>query len=432
MINNNNPSCVSSSYSSIPTTFFGLLLLHSRCNTTATTSSELLRDFATREFNVFLWLSLIVITALLLRKLFTLFNLWFKAQYIPGPPSPSFFGHCHLISRQNLTKIKVPVFFMYVVLILISRLEFKLKCFLVQKRRELLATELNERLIRTADPIPMKVEHSIMDKIENIRTRGSIDGRLVSQHMAFAIMGTTFFGDGFLAWPEAAIYEELLMMIAKDACFWASSNHCKKRWKLFAHIDQNVNDESKMEMKSGHGDLNDHQNSKEEPCGNIMRVMFHGCQTTDALIANVLTRLAMHREIQDKVYSEIIKVGRNPSKYEHEDVYRMPLLLATIVSGEEDLSLRTGETILAGAILVVPVQLVHKDDSNWGSDASDFNLYRYQSNSSTEELNDARFSSFALNDPNENAAFLPFGYGARACVGQKFVIKLLPYCWHLY
>ncbi|KAK7259632.1 hypothetical protein RIF29_25244 [Crotalaria pallida] len=510
MINNNNPSCVSSSSSSFPTTFFGLLLLHSRCNTT---SSELLRDFATREFNAFLWLSLIVITALLLRKLFTLFSLWFKAQSIPGPPSPSFFGHCHLISRQNLTdvlseshekygsilklwlgptqllvSIKDPALIQEMLIKAKDKLPFTGKAFhlafgqsslfapsfeKVKRRRELLATELNERLIKTADPIPMKVEDSIMDKIENIRTRGSIDRLLVSQHMAFAIMGTTFFGDGFLAWPKAAIYEELLMMIAKDACFWASYNvtpfwrrgfwryqglctklkcltrdilqHCKKRWKLFGHIDQNVNDESKMEMNSRHGDLNVHQNSKEEPCGNIMRVMFHGCQTTAALIANVLTRLAMHREIQDKVYSEIIMVGRNPSKYEHEDVYRMPLLLATVYESarllptspmlqrcslKNDLSLTTGETIPAGAILVVPVQLVHKDDSNWGSDASDFNPYRFLSNStkgsgSTEELNDARFSSFVLNDPNENAAFLPFGYGARTCVGQKFVIQVV-------
>lgn len=31
-----------------------------------------------------------------------------------------------------------------------------------------------------------------------------------------------------------------------------------------------------------------------------------------------------------QVYSEISMVRRNPSKFEHEDVYRMPLLLATI------------------------------------------------------------------------------------------------------
>ena len=215
----------------------------------------------------------------------------------------------------------------------------------MQRRRELLATELNERLLKTADLIPMKVADFIMDKIENIRARGSIDCGLVSQHIAFTIMGATFFGDGFLACPKAAMYEELLMMIAKDACFWASYNvtpfwkqgfwryqclctklkcltrdilqHCRKSRKLFGHIDQVHSESSNIEMKSAHGaqccsdndfqdyyffrDLNDHQSAKEEPCGNIMRVMFHGCHTTAALIANALTRLVMHLEVQDKV-----------------------------------------------------------------------------------------------------------------------------------
>lgn len=40
-----------------------------------------------------------------------------------------------------------------------------------------------------------------------------------------------------------------------------------------------------------------------------------------------------------------------------------------------------------------------------------------------DELVDPVDSSFVLNDPNENAAFLAFGSGMRACVGQKFVIQ---------
>ncbi|XP_027930920.1 cytochrome P450 714C3-like isoform X1 [Vigna unguiculata] len=360
----------------------------------------------------------------------------------------------------------------------------------VQKRRELLATELNERLLKNGDMIPVKVADFITDKIETIEKKGGLDSRLVSQHIAFTIMGVTFFGDGFLASPKAAMYEELFMTIAKDACFWASYNvtpfwrrgfwkyqclctklkcltqdilqHCRKGCKLSSHTGQDVHYESSTEeMKSADGaqccsddefqdyyffrDLKDHQDGKEEPCGNVMRMIFHGCQTTSVLITDVLTRLVMHGEIQDKVYSEISMVRRNPSKFEHEDVYRMPLLLATIYESarllptgsmlqrcslKHDLSFASGVTIPAGAVLVVPVELVQKDEFNWGSDASHFNPYRFLStvtnrSGSAEDLSDTGFSSFVLKDPNENAAFLPFGSGARACIGQKFIIQLV-------
>ncbi|KAG5033420.1 hypothetical protein JHK85_017402 [Glycine max] len=521
--------------SSLPTSVLGVLhFLHSRGRSSSCvhTPSELLRDFATREFNAFLWLCLVAVTTLLLRRLFNLFRLWHRAKTIPGPPSPSFFGHCKLFSRQNFTFTDVlseshqkygpivklwlgptqllvsvtdPALIQEMLIKAKDKLPFTGKVFhlafgesslfapsfeKVQKRRELLANELHERLLKSDDVIPMKVADFITDKIENIRTKRGINSRLVSQHMAFTIMGATFFGDGFLASPKAAIYEELFMMIAKDACFWASYNvtpfwrhefwryqclctklkcltqdilqHFRKGCKLFGQTDQDVrNKSSNKETKSADGaqccsgddfqdyfffrDLKDHQDGKEEPCGNIMRVIFHGCQTTSALITNVLTRLVMHLEIQDKVYSEISIVGRNPSKYEHEDVYRMPLLLATIYESarllptgpmlqrcslKHDLCFATGLTIPAGAVLVVPVELVHKDDSSWGSDASDFNPYHFLStgtkgSGSTEDLSITGVSSCVLNDPNENAAFLPFGSGTRACIGQKFIIQLV-------
>ncbi|XP_022637204.1 cytochrome P450 71A26-like isoform X2 [Vigna radiata var. radiata] len=416
--------------------------------------SELLRDFATRELNAFLWLSLVVVTTLLLRRLFSLFGIWRRARTIPGPPSSSFFGGCKLFSRPNFTftdvlsechknygpivklwlgptqllvSVRDPILIQDMLIKAEDKLPYTGKLFhlafgqsslfapsfeKVQKRRELLATELNERLLKNGDMIPVKVADFITDKIENIKKKGGIDSR--------------------------------------------------KGCKLSSHTKHDVhNESSNKEMKSADGakccsddefqdyyffrDLKDHRDGKEESCGNVMRMIFHGCQTTSVLITDVLTRLVMHGEIQDKVYSEIRMVGRNPSKCEHEDVYRMPLLLATIYESarllptgsmlqrcslKHDLSFASGVTIPAGAVLVVPVELVQKDEFNWGSDASHFNPYRFLStvtnrSGSAEDLSSTGFSSFVLNDPNENAAFLPFGSGARACIGQKFIIQLV-------
>ncbi|KAE8777481.1 Cytochrome P450 78A3 [Hordeum vulgare] len=40
--------------------------------------------------------------------------------------------------------------------------------------------------------------------------------------MAFNIIGATLSGDVFFDWSDAAAYEELMMIVAKDGCFWAS------------------------------------------------------------------------------------------------------------------------------------------------------------------------------------------------------------------
>lgn len=83
-------------------------------------SSGLLKDYATREFNAFLWISLVTITALLLGKVFKLFRLWSKARRIAGPPCTSFFGHNNFGSRGNfigqwsVIDVFIDVFFVFV------------------------------------------------------------------------------------------------------------------------------------------------------------------------------------------------------------------------------------------------------------------------------------------------------------------------------
>jgi len=208
--------------------------------------------------------------------------------------------------------------------------------------------ELNGKMLGRANVIPKNVVDCIMERVDAIMSKGSVDCKSVSQHMAFTILGTALFGDTFLAWSKATFYEELLMMIAKDASFWASYRvtpfwkrgfwryqslctklkcltldivqQCGKNYGLFSHMDQNSHiGIEKVGIKAASGappsngvemqdklfspELDGHLNEREEPCGNIMGVMFHGCIATASLIGSILERLVTDVEMQDKVWA---------------------------------------------------------------------------------------------------------------------------------
>ncbi|KAJ6326100.1 hypothetical protein OIU78_013233 [Salix suchowensis] len=344
-----------------------------------------------------------------------------------------------------------------------------------QKGRESLAMELDDKLLGKANVISKNVVNCIMEGVDASMNIGSVDCKLISQHMAFTILGTSLFGDTFLAWSKATFYEELLMMIAKDASFWASyrftpfwkrgfwryqslctdlkcltldiAQQCGKNHKLSCHMDRNshigtAND--KFFSQELGGDIN----AREEPCGNIMGLMFHGCIATTSFIGSILERLVADAEIQDKIYSEIMKVKQG-SVREDQDVEEMHFVIgnylrispssASRTFAAEMLFERCNFDFLLYQVTdkrtsdqsLVPITM---DGSSWGSDASKFNPYRFLSKavkgsdsvhdtSSTEEAADPIQCSLVLNDPNDNAAFLPFGSGMRTCVGQKFVIR---------
>lgn len=323
----------------------------------------------------------------------------------------------------------------------------------VKHQRNSLELKLGGALLERASLIPERILGCVIENAQSAVGNRAVDSKTISLRLAYTILGATIFGDVFLAWPKAPVYEELLMKISKDACFWASygitpfwkrgfwryQDSCAKLKCLTQELIKECIQKCKPVFL---WEFDGHDNTEYDPCGEIISLMFHGSLTMAALIANMLTRLVTHVDIQDKIYSEIVmaqKVGRRPDEQNNNmapnlvaAVYESARLLPAgpllqRCSLRHDLKLKDGTVIPASAIIVVPVQLVQMDSSNWGSDALKFNPCRFLSSTDGKCISDQKetltgHTSSVLKEPNEFKAFLPFGYGTRACIGQKLAV----------
>ncbi|GJN33277.1 hypothetical protein PR202_gb21856 [Eleusine coracana subsp. coracana] len=387
-----------------------------------------LRDYAQRGTNALLWAGLLATTWVLLLRLVALLRLWALGSRIPGP-------HAFLADPGLAAVLRA-----------------------------------GGDITVGGGQGSLKITNAVLGRIRSISS-DFVESRYFSQHMAFNIIGATLFGDAFFDWSDAAAYEELLMMVAKDGCFWASyavppfwkpgyrryRTLCAK-FKIFTQgiirksKDQNITLSHvgmikdprggvSNGMMSGDGAAEGPHSSEEETCGSIMGLMLHGISTSANLISNILTRVVLSPKLQDQLYADIVAICNESSELNIDDVLRMQYLLATVCESarllpagpllqrcslEHDLTLESGITVPAGAVLVVPLHLVQMDNSMWGSDAGQFNPQRFlEKDVDIGEILAAPNGSNGINLSTECAkteSFLPFGSGSRACVGQKFVI----------
>ncbi|KAG1370994.1 putative 11-oxo-beta-amyrin 30-oxidase [Cocos nucifera] len=216
----------------------------------------------------------------------------------------------------------------------------------VQKRRESLEAYLNGKLAEKANMISWKVIECVMGQVDTIMAKGILDCRSVSQLMAFYTLGVALFGDAFLDWSEATTYEELLMMIAKDGCFWASyrippfwrrgywkyrslcmrlrcltqdiiqhslgqinKNSCKRTPDTGREVGAAATSLLDNTISRGlfQEEIEGELISKEEACANILGLMFHGCLATASLICSILTWLVLDPELQEKFVQSATK-----------------------------------------------------------------------------------------------------------------------------
>ncbi|KAM3328952.1 hypothetical protein ACQJBY_026191 [Aegilops geniculata] len=148
---------------------------------------------------------------------------------------------------------------------------------------------------------------------------------------------------------------------------------------------------------------------------------FAGKQTTSNLLTWTTVVLAMHPEWQDRARQEVLEVcGAHdiPCREQlaklktlgmilNETLRLYPPAVATVRRAKSDVVLG-GYHIPRDTELLIPIMAVHHDARLWGPDATQFNP--------------ARFADGVARAAKHPTAFIPFGLGARMCIGQNLAL----------
>ncbi|KAK7411222.1 hypothetical protein VNO78_02654 [Psophocarpus tetragonolobus] len=148
---------------------------------------------------------------------------------------------------------------------------------------------------------------------------------------------------------------------------------------------------------------------------------FAGKHTTSNLLTWTTILLAMHPHWQVLARDELVTACQARDIPTKEDLLKLktlsmivkeslrlyPPTIATMRRAKADVEL--GEyKIPCGTELLIPILAVHHDQATWGSDATEFNP--------------GRFSKGVSRAANHPLAFIPFGLGARTCVGRNLAL----------
>ncbi|KAL3633041.1 hypothetical protein CASFOL_026025 [Castilleja foliolosa] len=150
-------------------------------------------------------------------------------------------------------------------------------------------------------------------------------------------------------------------------------------------------------------------------------IFFAGKHTTANLLTWTTVLLAMHPQWQDQAREEVLRVcgaRDTPTKDDlpklktlgmilNESLRLYPPAVAIIRRAKTDMQLG-GLHIPLGTELLIPILAVHHDPALWCHDA--------------QEFNPARFAKGVAHAAKHPMAFMPFGLGARRCIGQNLAI----------
>ncbi|KAL7144835.1 hypothetical protein ABFS83_07G038700 [Erythranthe nasuta] len=146
---------------------------------------------------------------------------------------------------------------------------------------------------------------------------------------------------------------------------------------------------------------------------------FAGFETSSNLLTWMLVMLSAHQEWQTRAREEVLSVLGNKKNFTADDLSKLKIV-AMIVNEtlrlfppvmeisrlvNEDAKIEE-MTIPKGSLVTFPILMFHRDPAVWGDDAGEFRP--------------DRFADGVLKAANGKAAFMPFGWGPRICIGLNF------------
>ncbi|KAL0388500.1 UNVERIFIED_CONTAM: Secologanin synthase [Sesamum radiatum] len=124
----------------------------------------------------------------------------------------------------------------------------------------------------------------------------------------------------------------------------------------------------------------------EDAIAECKTFFFAGFETSSTLLTWTIIMLAYHQDWQARAREEVFQVLGDKKDITSDDLGKLKI----------------------DALVTFPVLMYHRSTKIWGEDAGEFNPQR--------------FADGVLKAANGEAAFMPFGWGPRICIGMNFAI----------